>query len=237
MSDITQEIFDSIPEPLQSNYVKTEGGNYVSVESQKLAAMQTQVSDYESKYSTLESKLNEFTSSKEQEIEAAKLAAYDKAVAENDTSKLLEIEQQKATDAQARADQYKKDFDGLRQGLANEKRDAIIESLATHAKEGGELALKRLLSSYVSVDPETSAEQYLNDDGTVSSLNREQFIAEQLRKNPVFTSIVKGEMAAVTNGIANGSGNNVNNGNQTITREEWEKLAPADKAKMAKFVK
>ena len=204
--DITQDIYDSIPEVLQPNYIKTENGGYVSNESQQLAAMQTQFSDYESKYANLESKLNEFTLSKEQEIEAAKSAAYDKALAENDTSKLLEIEQQKVADAQARAEQYKTGFDSLRQDLANEKRDTIIESLSKYAKEDGEAALKRLLNSYVLVDPETNTEQYLNDDGTVSSLNREQFITEQLHKNPVFTSIVKGEMAAVTNGIANGSG-------------------------------
>ena len=228
--EITKEDFETLPESMKSNFVEN-GDVFVSAESQKLNELQTQFSTTQEKYAALEGQLSTLTQEQQAKIEEAKQTAYDKAVSENDTTKLLEIEQQKALDAQKRADQYKGEFDTLRQGLATEKAGAIIDGLLTNAVEGGELALKRLLAGYVKVDPETGVEQFLNDDGSVSSLNRESFVTEQLMKNPVFTSLTKGEVNVSNNGVLSGDKKTATNGAVPASLEECN----GDRKKEAAF--
>lgn len=203
---LTQEVFETLPEAVQGDYVlNEETKEYVTADSLKFAGAKKNLDTAYSERDKFKGELTNYQQTEVDRIKAAEAAAYEKAIADNDTSKLLEMEQQKAADALKRAGDSEAKFNELRQGLATEKESAIIDSLLSHATPEGKFALGRLLKGYVKVDPATGAETYLNDDGSASSLNREQFITEQLKQNPVFTSLVSANLANNSNGLSTGS--------------------------------
>ena len=201
---ITKEEFEGLPEGLKSNFIE-DGDTFISSEAKKLAENEGKLNEMGESLAQLQANIAQQEQSKQDEIQAAADAAYEKAKTEGDTSKEIEILTQRANDAASRADKYESEVKEIKQGLATEKEQMIIKGFLIHAKEGCEMALERLLSGYVKVDPETSAEQFLNDDTTVSSLDRKSFISEQLFKNPVFTSLTKGEQNVSNNGVLSGN--------------------------------
>lgn len=217
---LTQDVYDTLPPAVQSDYVQNEETKeYVTADSLKFAGAKKNLDSAYSERDKFKGELTAQQQAAEDRIKEAEEAAYAKAVSENDTSKLLEIEQQKADDRLKRAEKSEEKYNSLRSDLAKEKENAIIDGLLSHATPTGKQALSRILKGYVKVDPETGGETYLNDDGSASSLNKEQFITEQLKQNPVFTSLVSADIVTNSNGLANGSQGNNNYGGAPATLE------------------
>lgn len=203
MDGLTQDVFDALPEQAQSAFEK-QGDVYVTVDSLKVSSLKEKLNGAFGERDSATSKLNEYTSAEADKIEAAAQLKYEKAIAENDFETQNQIKQEKLDDALRRAEAAEGKYSERLNSTAKEQEAAIIAQLSKHAKKGGEAGLKRLLRDYVKVDPETGQETYLNDDGSASSLNREQFIIEQLNNNPIFTPLVMGKVTTQSPGIVNG---------------------------------
>ena len=238
MADITQEVFDTMHEAAKAQFVKAEDtGLYVTADSLKfvgakknIGALHDEISGYKKQDQERAAKQDE----REKEIADQ---SYQKALKEKDTAKLDEIKEQKYQDALTRASNSEKKYNDRMQGVATEKENAIINSLAEHGTKRGKPALKRLLRDFVKVDPETGAETYLNDDGSASSLDRNGFIAEQLKGDgTVFESLVAPDVVTESEGLANGSSGSAaaGQGSKTITREAFEALPHHARSKFIK---
>lgn len=206
MSEITQEVYDNLPEAVQGQFVlDKESNSFVTNDSLKFAGAKKNLDTLHTEVNGFKQQMADQTTAQELREQEIADKAYQKAIDENDQTKLNEINEQKLTDALARAGASEDKFNSLQQGLATEKESTIIDSLAEHGTKKGKAALKRLLKGYVKVDPTTGAETYLNDDGSASSLDRNGFITEQLQSNPVFESLVQAEISTQSAGLANGS--------------------------------
>lgn len=234
---LSEEVFKTLPEAAQGDYVLDEvTKEYVTADSLKFAGAKKNLDSAYSERDKFKGELTSYQQTEADRIAAAEKAAYDKAVADNDTTKLREIDTQKLKDALERAAGSEEKFNKLQQGLANEKKNTIIASLAEHGTKSGKAALARLLAGYVQVDPATGAETYLNDDGSASSLDRNGFITEQLKGNPVFESLVKADLENGSEGLANGSLGSAadSHGKKELTRDQFEKLTPNARMKFIK---
>jgi len=238
MSNITQEVFDTLPEAVQGQFVLSEDTkSYVTADSLKFAGAKKNLDVLHGEVGGFKKQMADAAAA--QEVRDAEIAetAYQKAIKDNDTAKLSEINEQKLQDALTRAGQSEEKFNNLQQGLATEKENTIIDALAEHATKRGKAALKRLLKGYVKVDPSTGAETYLNDDGSASSLDRNGFIAEQLKGDgTVFESLVSADIQTESEGLANGSSGSAasGQGKKTITREAFEALPHHARSKFIK---
>ena len=95
---------------------------------------------------------------------------------------------------------------------ATSQQKSIAQSLSSElATPKGKAAFERLIAPYIKVDPMTGQETYLNDDGSASSLNREQFIAD-VKSNDLFASLVKADIHSSGGGNVNGAGSGSANG-------------------------
>lgn len=203
MSDLTQEVFDTLPEPVQGNY-ELSGEVYVTKDSLKVAALKASLDGACGQRDEVSAKLSAYEQSKADEIKAAEQAAYDKALADNDFETINKTLQEKLEDAERRNGESQAKFDERMGAIAKDKEAVIISELTLNGSEVGKSALKRLLSGYVKVDPETGTETYLNDDGSASSLDKKQFI-ESLKTNELFKPLLRADIVTTGGGLANGS--------------------------------
>jgi len=209
MNEYSQEQFDQIPDFMKEDYVK-DGDVYKHAGVMK---MKGTLNDLNGKFESqkneseqLNSRLSEFEKSKAAEIEAAKTEALEKAKKDNNVDEILRIEREKIEDEKRRLEISSSEFTSRMNEVAQNQKKGIAQSLTSElATDKGKAAFNRLISDYIQVDPATGLETYLNDDGSASSLNREQFIAE-INKNELFSSLVKANINVDGGGNMNGNG-------------------------------
>lgn len=204
---LTKEVWESLPEEAKSAFVLA-GEVYVPG---KDATLKNTLNELDAKYKALEGQFSEVNKTKQAEIEQAKQAAFDEALAEalksGDSDKIRETWEQKLADQSSRSELEIEGWKGKLNLIGEKMASSLIESLAVNATDAGKAAFMLLVKSRVQVDPETGEEIYLNADGSASSLNKEQFIIE-LQKDPVFMPVMKGSLPSA-NGIANGGSTSV----------------------------
>lgn len=221
MNEYTQEQFDQVPEFMQTDYVK-DGDVYKHAGVMKMKGtlndLNGKLESQKGEYNQLNGRLTEFESSKAADIEAATAKALEKAHKDNDIDAILKIEREKLADEKKRIDETSGAFDLRMKAAADNQKKSIAQSLASElATDKGKKAFNRLIESYISVDPATGLETYLNDDGSASSLDREQFILE-VKKNDLFSSLVKADISVDGGGGMNGNNGNSVTNNKTETR-------------------
>lgn len=208
MTDLTKEQFEQLPEFIKGDYVEVDGfykhGGFLKVKStadtldkeRKQAAIERE---------RIEHELHEYRKAEKERLEAAQREAYERAKAEGNTDELEKRWQEKLQDAQRRVDETERQFKDRMKRLADKQRAAVAQELAAkYAVEGAEEAFKRLVRSYIEIDPETDSETYLDDNGSATSLNRAGFESE-LKNNPLFARLIKAEIATSGGGNAKGS--------------------------------
>ena len=204
---LTKEVWESLPEEAKGAFV-LDGEVYVPG---KDATLKNTLNELDAKYKALEGQFSEVNKTKQAEIEQAKQAAFDEALAEalksGDSDKIRETWEQKLADQSSRSELEIEGWKGKLNLIGEKMAGSLIESLAVNATDAGKAAFMLLVKSRVQVDPETGNETYLNADGSASSLNKEQFIVE-LQKDPVFMPVMKGSLPSA-NGIASGGSTSV----------------------------
>jgi hypothetical protein len=208
MNEYSKEQFEQMPEFMQSEYT-LDGETYKHAGVVKMKGtlndLNGKLETQKDEYTSLNERLTGFESSKAADIQAATDKALEKAHKENDIDAILKIEREKLADQQTRFDESSGAFDlRMKEIAGNQKKNAAQALTNELATDKGKKAFNRLIESYISVDPATGLETYLNDDGSASSLNREQFIGE-IAKNELFSTLVKANINVTGGGGMNGS--------------------------------
>lgn len=202
---LTKEVWESLPEEAKSAFV-LDGDKYIPG---KDATLKATLSNISAERDQLKGQLSEFQTSEQAKIEAVKKQAFDEALAEalksGDPDKIRETWEQKLADQASRNELEVESWKGKLTLIGEKMSESLVESLSINATEAGSAAFKLLVKSRVQVNPETGEETYLNADGSASSLNKEQFIAE-LQKDPVFMPVMKGSLPGA-NGVVDGGSN------------------------------
>jgi len=209
MEEYSKEQFDQMPEFMQSSY-SLDGDVYKHAGVVKMKGsmndLNAKLETQKGEFNNLNGRLTEFESSKAADIEAATAKALEKAHKDNDVDAILKIEREKLTDQQTRFDESAKSFDTRMKEVATNQKKNTAQALTNElATDKGKAAFKRLIESYIEIDQVTGVETYLNDDGSASSLNREQFISE-IAKNELFSTLVKANINVNGGGNMNGDG-------------------------------
>lgn len=230
MSEITQEIFEALPEAVQGAY-EQQGEVFVSIDSLKLAALKGKLDSAYGERDEFKGKLTAQEQAEADKIAAADKAAYERAVKENDFESQNKILNEKLADAERRSGETELKYQERLQAIAGDKKKVVISEISQSAVGSKKAAMQRLLKDYVSVDPETGEETYLNDDGSASTLNRDQFIAS-LPENEVFKSLVQASPTTTGGGLAQG-----NNGSSApVTSANEKKEAARKKGDVTSFL-
>lgn len=208
MKELTSEQYEELPEFVREDYV-LDGESYKHAGVMKMKGtlndLNSKLETQKSEYGQLNNRLSEFEQSKAAEIEQARADALAKAHKDNNVDDILKIEREKLEDERKRLELSSTEFSERMQSVADNQKKSIAQSLTSEiATEKGKKAFNRLIESYIDVDPVTGLETYLNDDGSASSLNREQFIAE-IAGNELFSTLVKADISASGGGNMNGN--------------------------------
>ena len=218
------ENLDKIDESLRDQFVEHEkDGVKGFIDKDTKAALDTlfHVKDekkgYLEKLKTVGQELDEYKSSESERIQKAKEEALKKAKEENNIDEILRIEREKLDDEKRRIDETQNQFNERMKTIADKQKSTIASALASElATDKGKLAFERLIAPLIEVDPMTGDETYLNQDGSASSLNRKQF-ADEIKKDPLFASLVKADIHTQGGGHMNGG-----SGGADITKKPSE---------------
>lgn len=219
MSEYTQDQYDQLPEFIQADFVKV-GETYKHA---GVVKMKETLNGLNSEKEQAQSKLAEIEKAKAEAIEAARAEAYEKAKAENNVEEILRIERDKLADKERRLGETQTQFEARLDKAAQSQRKSIAQSLAGKLSvEDGEQALEALVIGRITVDALTGQETFLNADGSASSLNKEQFI-EELKKDKLFTPLIRHESKVSGGGNINGSQLGSASGSQKNQADKWYK--------------
>lgn len=204
---------EDVHESMRDKFVEHEKdgvSGFIDVEEKKAIDMLFHIKEEKKKYQnnieSLNSELTSFKESEAQKIEQARADALEKAKKENNVDDILRIEREKIKDEKRRIEETVGSFNERMQTVAKNQEASIASSLSSElATTGGKKAFERLIAPFISVDPMTGLETYLNDDGGASSLNREQFIVE-IKKNDLFSSLIKADIHTRGGGGLSGNG-------------------------------
>lgn len=229
MNELTKEQYEQVPEFLKDDYVLDgEAYKHAGIVKMKgtLNDLNGKLETQKGEFNTLSGRLSEFEVNKAAEIEQARADALEKARKDNNVDDILRIEREKLEDEKRRIDESSSAFDSRMKTVADNQKKSIAQSLSSElATDKGKAAFNRLIADYISVDPSTGLETYLNDDGSASSLNREQFILE-IKKNELFSSLVKADINVNGGGKMNGGdASSANISNQKLSNKTQGYLA------------
>ncbi len=199
---LTKEVFEALPVEAQADY-ELHGDSYVTIDSLKVGGLKESLNNLDSKMKT-ESQARE--ESMRLAVEQAREQALEEAKKKNNVDDILRIEREKLADEEKRISEQREELTGVKQSLANDKLNNTVDELAQHAVTSLRPAFKSLIKSFVDVNIDTRAVTYLNDDGSASSLNTEQFVKE-LAKRPTFAPFMAGKTPTEGGGFANGGKN------------------------------
>lgn len=200
MSELTTEQYEELPDFAKSQYVKDgEGYSHKGMLKVKQTA-----NDLDNKLKDVNGKLEEFSKTENERIEAAKREAYEKAKAENDIEGVESRWKEKFEDLERRSGETKKQYEERLEKLASKSVNAVATTLASIATDIGKAAFIKLVKDRIKVDPETDEVTYLDDEGRATSLDEKAFI-DELKKDVMFMPLIKSDIVTDGGGQANGS--------------------------------
>ena len=167
MSKLTKEQFEELPGFLKGDYVQ-EGDGYIHA---GLAKVKRTADDLDSRAKQTAAELEEYRKLESERIAEAERKAYEKAKKEGNTDELEKRWQEKLADAEKRRGETEKQFQDRLQRLAHKQRKAVASELSDIATDSGRAAFKRLIESYIEVDPETDDVTFLDDNGRATVLH------------------------------------------------------------------
>ena len=203
MADLTQEVFDSLPESVQENY-ELSGDVYVTKDSLRVSALKGSLDKAYGERDTLRGEMTAAESLKAEQIATAKEEALQEALAKNDGVEATRLLQEKLEDAERRAGETADKYKARLEGIAKDKESVIISELSLQATPSGKAAFSALIKNFIKVDADTGIETFFNEDGSASSLDKEQFTAS-LPAWDLFKPLLKAELPTNGGGQSNGS--------------------------------
>lgn len=204
MSKYTQEQYDELPEFMKSDLVK-DGDFYVHSQVVSLKqSLNSLDSKMKGEVSSLNEQLRERIEAEEKIAEQARQEAYEKAKAENNVDEIMRIEREKMEDAQRLLDEQKEAFETEKQSLSASHLNNVASRLAKElATPAGSKAFEQLIKHRLKVN-HLGQVDFLNDDGSASSLDEEQF-KERLKGESIFSPLLSAGIVSSSPNLINGS--------------------------------
>ena len=204
MSKYTQEQYDELPEFMKSDLVK-DGDFYVHSQVVSLKkSLNSLDSKMKDEVGSLNEQLRERIEAEEKIAEQARKEAYEKAKAENNIDEIMRMENEKLQDAQRLLDEQKEAFETEKQSLSASHKDNIASRLAKElATPAGSKAFEQLIKHRLKVN-HLGQVDFLNDDGSASSLDEEQF-KERLKGESIFSPLLSAGIVSSSPNLINGS--------------------------------
>lgn len=206
---LTEEVFNTLPDEVKSDYVEHEG-LYVTSDSLKVGGLKESLNNLDGKMKTEKSEREEVL---RLATEKAREEALEEAKAKNNVDDILRIEREKLVDEESRLNSQREELATVKQSLADDKLSNVIDSLSNHVLDHLKPAFKSIIKSFIDVNIDTRTVTFLNDDGSASSLNEASFVKE-LAERPTFAPFMVGKTPTDGNGLANGS-----NGGSAATKK------------------
>ena len=228
MSALTQELYDTLPEAVKADYVKTDDG----YQHGGFVKLKGSLNELDGKYKETESRLTEFEKAQEEKLTQARQEAYEKAVKEGNVEEIEKRYKEQLEDAQKRAGETESQYKNRLDAMANREKSAIATELSGMALDSLSGAFKKLVSERISIDTDTGKEIYLNADGSASSLDRDGFINE-LKQDPLFRPMIKADLPTNGGGEVNGNTNG-SAGSKTIARKDFDAMNQTQRGKFVK---
>lgn len=207
MADLNSEQYGQLPDFLKEDYTEVDGVyKHAGMLKVKQTAndLDSRLKARDSEFTQLSDRLTASEQAKAQEISEAREAALEEARSNNNVDDILRLEREKLDDEKVRLNLQREELTKTQESMAGDKKNNIADRLTSHATEQQKLAFNRLVKDYILVDAGTRQETFLNEDGSASSLNEQQFI-EELKTRPLFKSLMKAGFTTEGGGDANGS--------------------------------
>lgn len=238
------ENLDELPENLRDQFVEHEFDGKKGYQPKSIVTLENTMRNVKAEKGELKTKLDEYETrlaeiekAKQEEIEAAQQAAFEKAKKEGNVDAVEERWQQKLSDAEKRKNDeltaLQAKLDELTNGIKTEKRNAIVADLASElAVPKGSKAFKLLVANRIDVDPSTGELTFLDENGSATSLDLEGFKGE-LEKDELFAPLLKSGIVTTGGGGANGSGGSAGQNRKfnELSSQELVNLKRSDPAK------
>lgn len=223
MSEITKEVYEQLPEVVQSEYTEVDGV-YKHAGVLKLKSSLNEVdSKYKRELSEKDSILAQIEANKQAEIEAATQRALEEAQKNNDVESILRIEKEKLADKERLIEEEKEKFNAEKESLKAAHSSTFSKKLANElATDSGSLAFELLIKSRFDTD-HLGNKTFLNSDGSASSLDEQAFI-EELKKDKVLAPLMKAGIVTDSANLIKGSksGSAAKNPKDMTTAERLE---------------
>ncbi len=197
---LTSEQYEQLPDFIKSEYIQ-DGDGYVHGGVKKLKGS---LDALDSKYKESASKLTDYEK-RQQELQAeAEAKALERLKSEGKFDEIKADFEKRMGETQR---QYDERIAKMSNAIKTEKRNALVESLASDlATDAGKTAFKRLIANRIDIDPETGSATFLTDDGSATSLDLAGFRSE-IAKDQTYSALIKAQVTTAGGGLVNGGGN------------------------------
>lgn len=225
---LNKEQYEQLPDFAKSEYVEVNG----EYKHAGLVKVKQTADDLNSKLDAerkereqLSKRLQEIEAGQAQKIEEARKQALEQARTKGDVAEIEKRYQEQMQDLEKRtAERVRGEtLAEVNQERAKEKAEALTQKIASSiALDGADTALVELLRKRITIDPDSGKPVFLNLDGSASSLDEKDFIAE-VKKQPLYKYLIKGEPPTKGGGLtrtADGS----------ASRQTTTKASKADRA-------
>lgn len=197
---LTKEQYDALDESLRAEFEQQEDGSYINVDSLKVTGLKTSLDKLDSKMKAEKADRDAET---QRLVDEARETALEEAKSKNNIDEVLRIEREKLEDEKNRITAQREELTGIKQQLADDKLKNTIDNLANHVVKEFQPAFKVVIKQFIDVSVDSREVTYLNEDGSASSLNKDQFIKE-LADRTTFAPMMKGKPTTTGGGLANG---------------------------------
>lgn len=200
---------EEVPEEFRADYVESEFEGKKGFQHKGVVSLANALNTTKADKDRIKEKFDKYEADELSRIEEmtkkAEAEALEKAKSSGEWSQMEEILNQKISDADKRALEAEQKVAKRLADIAKKQEQVIASSIAAkYSIDGASAALERLISPYVSIDPESGEKTYLDDEGNATSLDDKGFVAELYTK-AMFKPLLAGITPTTGGGNAKGS--------------------------------
>ena len=205
MSDLTQEVYESLPDAVKADYTEVDGVFKHAGMLKLKGSLNDLDNKFKSEVGSLTERLNGFEESKKAEIEQARKDALEQAKSKGEVDEIERLHVEQMADLEKRVEARTREQVGQEysQKAAQKDADAFAAKLAASLGVDDEARedLQALIGMRVKPD-ETGKVIFYNRDGSASAMTEAEFVDDVKTRHK---HLVKGEVTTLGAGLVNGS--------------------------------
>lgn len=200
---------EEVPEEFRLDYVESELDGKKGFQHKRVVSLVNALNTTKADKERIKEKFDKYEADELKRIEEvtkkAEADALEKAKNSGEWSQMEEILNQKIMDADRRAVESEEKANKRLLDIAKTQEKSIASNIAAkYSIDGAEQALERLIAPYITIDPDTGARSYLDDEGNATSLDDKGFVAELYTK-ALFKPLLAGNPTTTGGGQSKGA--------------------------------